>query len=196
MKILQSLNERQREAVLQTDGPVLIIAGAGSGKTKVLVHRIAYLIEQGTHPDQILAVTFTNKAAKEMQERARELIAQGKSHVEKPWIGTFHALGVYILRREGSALAIPKNFTILDEDDVLSLIKSILKEKNLNPKQFQPSRMRHFISRLKNEFVVPGNYDLVEETYPQELLQTYEAYAAELQKMGSLDFDDLLVKTS
>jgi len=134
--VLEGLNPQQREAVLHPDGPELVIAGAGTGKTRVLTTRIAWLIEErGVHPDEILAFTFTNKAAREMQERVHRLVpgAAGRS-----WIGTFHATGVRLLRREGSRLGFDRWFTIFDADDSRTLIKRLLKRENADPKQFSP----------------------------------------------------------
>src|SRR3989344_8124737 len=150
--ILFNLNPAQREAVTTMNGPLLVIAGAGSGKTRVLVHRIAYLISQGVRPDHILAVTFTNKAAGEMKNRVEKLLSSFKFQVSSfmnstPHVSTFHALGVYLLRRDGHHIGIPRSFTILDEDDAQSVVKHIIKERKLDPKQFQPARVRNIISR-------------------------------------------------
>lgn len=202
MNILEGLNLSQKEAVLTIEGPLLVIAGAGSGKTKVLVHRIAHLISQGVQPQSILAVTFTNKAAREMKERVSQLIANSpklipNSHL--PWIGTFHALGVYILRQDGQHIDIPRNFSILDEDDAQSIIKRALKKFDLDPKQFQPSRIRSVISKLKNASKTPESYveEAAEElaSYPKAILNVFTAYEEELKESKSLDFDDLLLKT-
>src|SRR3989338_1120728 len=193
--ILSNLNPAQREAVTTMNGPLLVIAGAGSGKTRVLVHRIAYLISQGVKPDTILAVTFTNKAAGEMKSRVMQLISNFKIGV--PLVSTFHALGVYLLRRDGHHIGIPRSFTILDEDDAQSVVKRIIKEHQLDPKQFQSARVRHVISALKNMPLKTQETDQEQEEhqYPKEIMSIYQQYEKELQEMHALDFDDLLLKT-
>ena len=154
MNLLDNLNENQRRAVMHMDGPCLVIAGAGSGKTKVLTTRIAYLIEQGVYPWNILAITFTNKAAKEMKERLAKLIDS-----EAGFVGTFHSLGLRIIRENHELLGLSNNFTILDSDDVLSVIKKILKELAYDPKQYAPSYIRNRISFIKNENLSMGEID-------------------------------------
>ena len=204
MDLLETLNPKQKEAVLATEGPTLVIAGAGSGKTKVLTHRIAYLISQGVSADSILAVTFTNKAAHEMKERVARLLADNAGQMESetnnhmPWVGTFHALGVYILRRDGEAIGVKRNFTILDEDEAVGIIKRALKKFELDPKQYQPARIRALISKLKNaerdlESFLEKNTE--EDEYPKALVTVMREYGKELEASNSLDFDDLLVKT-
>src|SRR3989344_820538 len=204
MDLLETLNPKQKEAVLATEGPTLVIAGAGSGKTKVLTHRIAYLISQGVSADSILAVTFTNKAAHEMKERVARLLADNAGQMESetnnhmPWVGTFHALGVYILRRYGEAIGVKRNFTILDEDEAVGIIKRALKKFELDPKQYQPARIRALISKLKNaerdlESFLEKNTE--EDEYPKALVTVMREYGKELEASNSLDFDDLLVKT-
>ncbi|PJE64194.1 MAG: ATP-dependent DNA helicase PcrA [Candidatus Ryanbacteria bacterium CG10_big_fil_rev_8_21_14_0_10_43_42] len=198
--ILNDLNPAQQKAVLTKDGALLVIAGAGSGKTKVLVHRIARLIETGVRPENILAVTFTNKAAREMKERAIQLLTgnarSGETPTPKttPWIGTFHALGVYILRRHGSHLGIPGNFTILDEDEARALVKRLLKERSADPKQFPPARIRQMISHMKNNPATKHDEE-EEHTYPEIIRDVFRAYEEELERAHTLDFDDLLVRT-
>src|SRR3989344_2031350 len=192
--ILSNLNTAQEDAVTTMNGPLLVIAGAGSGKTRVLVHRIAYLISQCVQPSNILAVTFTNKAAREMKERIGILLSQFTAHM--PLVSTFHALGVYLLRRDGHYIGIPRSFTILDEDDAQSIGKRIIKEHQLDPKQFQPARVRHIISALKNTQSNPQKKDEDEEPqYPKEILTIYKQYEKELEETHALDFDDLLLKT-
>lgn len=193
--ILSNLNPAQREAVTTINGPLLVIAGAGSGKTRVLVHRVAYLISQGVRPDTILAVTFTNKAAGEMKNRVMQLIT--KSYQATPLVSTFHALGVYLLRRDGHHIDIPRSFTILDEDDAQSVVKRIIKEHQLDPKQFQPARVRHIISALKNMSSKTQEKEQEEEEhqYPKEIMGIYQQYEKELKETHALDFDDLLLKT-
>lgn len=194
--ILANLNPVQKEAVTTLSGPLLVIAGAGSGKTRVLTHRIAHLIETGMEPSRILALTFTNKAAGEMKERVSALVPH-QNIGRGPWIGTFHALGVYLLRRDGHHIGIPRSFTILDEDDVLSIVRRIIKERQLEPKQFQPARMRHIISILKNKPFTALRTDEDEESayYPQEIQDIRNQYKEELSKAHALDFDDLLLRT-
>ena len=148
-----SLNQDQEKAVLTEAGPVLIIAGAGSGKTMVLAHRIAHLVEKGVEPESILAITFTNKAAEEMRNRVTRIMNKelGIRENHTPWVGTFHSFGVYILRNSGRPLGLPKTFSILDEEDSLSLIKETLLELELDPKKFEARKLRALISRKKNE---------------------------------------------
>ncbi len=192
---LSELNEAQERAVLATKGPVLIAAGAGSGKTMVLAHRIAHLIEKGVSPSAILAITFTNKAAGEMKNRILSLLKAG-GRISVPWIGTFHALSAFILREAGDKIGIKKSFSILDEEDALSLIKESLGELGLDPKQFEPRRMRSLVSRKKNEMEdlgKPGASGL--EYFPQILARVWERYEEKLRKSNALDFDDLLLKT-
>ena len=156
--ILDDLNEKQREAVTATEGPVLIIAGAGSGKTKALTHRVAYLMSQGIAPENILAVTFTNKAAGEMKERISQLTRKLRATIYKlPFIGTFHAFCVSILREEHSKIGFSKNFSIFDDDDSLSLLKEVMKELNIPTKQYPSGMIAHVISGLKNELITPKN---------------------------------------
>ncbi|MCI0533029.1 UvrD-helicase domain-containing protein, partial [bacterium] len=148
------LNDRQREAAGHLDGALLIVAGAGAGKTKTLVHRIARLIENGVAPENILAITFTNKAAGEMQERVAEMLERRDApYSSRPFVATFHALGAFILRNDGERIGSPRNFTILDKGDSLSLIKKAVKSENLDPKQFAPSRIQGAISREKGELI-------------------------------------------
>ncbi len=189
VEILKNLNPSQREAVTAPVGPLLVVAGAGSGKTKVLVHRIAHLIHEGADPASILAVTFTNKAAREMKERALALLRH-RADARAPFVSTFHALGVHILRRHGAHVDVPQAFTILDESDALAVVKRVLKMLALDPKQFQPARVRSIISTLKNN---PADEETAE--YPKEILHALRAYEEELERAHALDFDDLLIKT-
>ncbi|MEK7576447.1 MAG: UvrD-helicase domain-containing protein [Patescibacteria group bacterium] len=200
MPILDSLNDHQREAVLKTDGALLIIAGAGSGKTKTIAHRIAYLISQGIAPNKILAVTFTNKAAGEMRERVEMLLNKEKIHVNReymPFLGTFHSLGVYILRHDGYRIGISKHFSILDEEDTRKIIRDLIQDFELNPESYPVPRIRNAISGFKNELIDTAAFarDADGSPYQQKLLALYTAYEAQLQKMKGLDFDDLLLKT-
>ena len=181
---LESLNSKQKEAVEATEGPVLVVAGAGAGKTKVITERVKYLIEKGVSPESILAVTFTNKAAGEMKSR----VARGG-----PFIGTFHALGLLIIRENLQKFGIAKNFTILDEDDALKLIKECLTELKIDPKQFDPSRIRNNISRLKNQ-MMPADEFTDESTFEKILGRVRRLYEEKTNAQNLLDFDDLLLK--
>ena len=188
MSILDGLNENQVKAVKHIDGPCLVIAGAGSGKTKVLTTRIAYLIEQGIKPWNILAITFTNKAAKEMKDRLSMLISQ-----EAGFVGTFHSLGLKIIRENHDVLNLTNNFTILDSEDVLSIIKKLLKEKNYDSKEYSPSYIRNRISFIKNENLSRGEIDKFFNTQAEKVAsEIYDAYEELLRKNNSVDFDDLL----
>jgi DNA helicase-2/ATP-dependent DNA helicase PcrA len=192
--VLEGLNAQQREAVLHPDGPELVIAGAGTGKTRVLTTRIAWLIEeQGVRPDEILAFTFTNKAAREMQERVHRLVphAEGRS-----WIGTFHATGVRLLRREGSRLGFDRWFTIFDADDSRTLIKRILKDLKCDPKQYSPRGVASTISMHKNGSISPEKAMSEAITpYEEKIAEAYGRYVTELKAMGAMDFDDLIGKS-
>lgn len=196
MNYLAGLNERQKEAVLHKDGPLLIVAGAGAGKTKTITHRIAYLIESGVEPGQILAVTFTNKAAKEMLERVESLIDFSKYH-SRPTISTFHSLGVKILKEQAKVLGLPRFFSILDEDDSISLIKESMKELGIDPKTNSPKSIRSVISKNKNNFLTEEDFagESV-KSYSQAIyLAVWKRYEEKKNKEKSLDFDDLLLKT-
>lgn len=195
--ILNGLNIRQKEAVEHTNGPVLILAGAGSGKTKVLAHRIANIIRQGSAPERILAITFTNKAAGEMQKRVSALISNNVPAAKRPFVSTFHALGVQILRESGSPIGIAKKFSIFDEEDSLSLMKECLKDLAIDPKQFQPAKMRSVISAHKSELLSPE--DLAEDAnnspFLAKLATVWQLYEKKLHEHQALDFDDLIAKT-
>jgi DNA helicase-2/ATP-dependent DNA helicase PcrA len=197
----EGLNPEQRKAVLQTEGPVLILAGAGSGKTKTLTHRIAYLIaEKRVSPGNILAVTFTNKAAGEMKDRIGNLLAKAaESSAEPvsfhgmPVVGTFHAVCARILRRDIGAIGYETNFNILDTDDQVSIVKTAMKELEMNPDQIKPRSVLEAISRAKSDFLDEEDYEIRAGSYYEELVaKVYKRYQAELRKTGSLDFDDLL----
>ena len=193
----ETLNPAQERAVLATEGPLLIMAGAGSGKTKVLTHRIAHLIEKGVRPDAILAITFTNKAAGEMKERMVKILQQeGRAPLSAlPWMGTFHALCVFILRESGHHIGIPRSFSILDEEDALSLIKEAESELALDPKQFQPTRLRALISRKKNELETAERFrETARDFFPKIMANVWERYEEKKQNSKGLDFDDLLLR--
>ena len=187
-----SLNRSQEEAILTSDGPVLIVAGAGSGKTMVLTHRISHLIERGVKPENILAITFTNKAAEEMKIRVSSLL-KGK-YGASPWIGTFHSFCAYILRDSGRKIGLPKGFSILDEEDSLSIIKQAIGDLELDPKRFEPKKMRSIISKKKNEMEDPN--ELEGGGFGKILAGVWRKYEEKKERAGALDFDDLLVKTS
>lgn len=187
---LEGLNEKQLEAVKTTDGPLLVLAGAGSGKTKVLTTRIAYLIESGVEPYNILAITFTNKAAKEMKERIFKLVGE----VKDIQISTLHSFGLYLIKRHYNLLGYERNFTILDGDDSLVLVKNIVKEMGLNSDDYNPKAIRNKISGAKNELVDPFEYEKYATTDFEEVVcKVYKKYEERLKSNNSVDFDDLLI---
>lgn len=189
MELLKNLNKEQIEAVKTIDGPVLVMAGAGSGKTKVLTTRIAYLIEEGIPSYNILAITFTNKAAAEMRDRVSNLIGDVSS-----FIGTFHSLGVRIIRENHDILGLPNNFTIIDSDDTNTIIKKLLKEMNLDSKQYSPSYLRNRISFIKNQMLTDGELDRLFNTpMDKVVVEVYHRYNNKLKTSASVDFDDLLL---
>jgi len=186
--MLDKLNDRQKEAVMHIDGPCLVIAGAGSGKTKVLTTRIAYLLEQGISHNNILAITFTNKAAKEMRERL-DLLVPGNN----VFVGTFHSFGLKILRENVSELGYDKNFTILDSDDVLSIIKRIMKDRDIDVKEISPYFVRNKISFIKNELLSEIEIEKYFVGYAEKkVIDIYKEYKNILKRNNSVDFDDLL----
>ncbi|MGN0436937.1 MAG: DNA helicase PcrA [Lachnospiraceae bacterium] len=190
-----NLNDKQQEAVITTEGPVLMLAGAGSGKTKALTHRIAYLIkEKGVDPYQILAITFTNKAAEEMRDRVDRIVEWGADGV---WVSTFHSLCVRILRRYIHNLEFDNHFTIYDSDDQKSTIKGILKKLNMDPKQYSEKSVMAEISRAKERFISPDEYDKeASGNYRKmQIARVYQEYQKTLKQNNALDFDDLLYKT-
>ncbi|MEC1159052.1 DNA helicase PcrA [Cytobacillus horneckiae] len=193
-KLLNGLNPQQQNAVKATDGPLLIMAGAGSGKTRVLTHRIAYLmVEKGVNPYNILAITFTNKAAREMRERIQNMMGGAADQI---WISTFHSMCVRILRRDIDRIGFNRNFTILDSTDQQSVIKNILKEKNLDPKKFDPRAILGSISSSKNELITPEEYAKTAGDYFQQVISdVYTDYQKRLRKNHALDFDDLIMLT-
>ena len=189
MELLKNLNKEQIEAVKTIDGPVLVMAGAGSGKTKVLTTRIAYLIEEGIPSYNILAITFTNKAAAEMRDRVSNIIGDVSS-----FIGTFHSLGARIIRENHDILGLPNNFTIIDSDDTNTIIKKLLKEMNLDSKQYSPSYVRNRISFIKNQMLTDGELDRLFNTpMDKVVVEIYHRYNNKLKTSASVDFDDLLL---
>ncbi len=194
MEILASLNPAQRQAVEAIEGPVLILAGPGSGKTRVITHRVAYLVKVcGVSPQRIMAVTFTNKAAREMKERLEQLLGQVS---EALTLGTFHAICSRILRREGQAIGLNSRFVIYDDEDQLNLIKRSLQELNLDPKQYAPRALQSGISAAKSRLITPQDYAQQVNSYFEEIVQrVYQRYQQLLSQSGAVDFDDLLMKT-
>jgi len=192
--ILASLNDAQRRAVTAPDGPVLVVAGAGSGKTRVLTTRIAWLLrEQGVRPGEILAYTFTNRAAREMRERVGAAVGADRAPF---WIGTFHATGLKILRADGAHVGVERGFSIFDTDDSVRLLKQVMADRNVDPKQFTPNATRAVISRWKNDDTTPQQAakqarSFVEEKYAD----LFEHYEAALRRCNALDFDDLILRT-
>ena len=195
MSIYDTLNTEQREAVFHTEGPVLILAGAGSGKTRVLTHRIAYLIEEkGINPWNIMAITFTNKAAGEMRERVDKIVGFG---AESIWVSTFHSSCVRMLRRFIDRLGYDTNFTIYDADDQKTLMKDICKRLNIDTKVYKEKAILAAISSAKDELISPEEYELqnIADFSKKKIILAYKEYQKELKKNNALDFDDLLVKT-
>lgn len=192
---LKGLNNKQQEAVLHTEGPLLVLAGAGSGKTRVLTHRIAYLIEnKKVFPSEILAITFTNKAAGEMKARIEGLIGPVSSTM---WVGTFHAVCVRILRTDGSRIGYERDFVIYDGTDQKTLVKSCLKEKNIDPKIVTPKFVLGRISEAKNAMLNPEAFQIQFQgrMYHQEVCKIYALYQEKLKQNNAMDFDDLILKT-
>lgn len=190
---LEYLNDRQREAVLYGDGPLLILAGAGSGKTSVLTKRVAYLIkERNVSPKNIVAITFTNKAAKEMKERIIKEVGKEGYDIQ---ISTFHSFGLRIIKENYEKLGYEKNFTIIDSDDSLTVVKKILKEMGIDSTRFNPKFIKNQISSCKNEMVTPEKYkNLVNDELSDITYKVYKKYQDTLLRNNSLDFDDLLIK--
>ena len=197
MDILKGLNPAQAEVVKNGDGPMLVLAGAGSGKTKTLTHRIAFLIAQGVASEQILAVTFTNKAAKEMRQRLAELLGRNADdRFFMPWMGTFHGICVRILRLRGAAIGVEPNFVIYDEDDRRALIKKIAKDLNYDSKNLKPQSVSAVISNCKNE--LRSAEDFAESAnwgFEQKVAEIFLQYEKERRQANALDFDDLLSET-
>ena len=223
MRYLDGLNERQREAVLHTKGPLLIVAGAGAGKTRVITHRILHLVKSGVAPESILAITFTNKAAKEMRDRVQKLLSvdqtanrdvvssftnrstpateqsslrgAARNAQRSPWIGTFHALGASLIRENARRLGIPRHFKIYDKSDSLSAVKEALKETDIDPKQFDPAGILRVISREKGKMTTLPKFRELQrgEFFPGVVAEVWERYQKILRRENALDFDDLLL---
>ncbi|KOH45614.1 ATP-dependent helicase [Sunxiuqinia dokdonensis] len=201
MNYLEELNQAQRQAVENTDGPSLVIAGAGSGKTRVLTYRIAHLLKQGARPGSILSLTFTNKAAKEMKERIAKIV--GNQTARHLWMGTFHSIFARILRVESEVLGYPSNFTIYDSADSKSLIKTIIKEFKLDDKTYKPNVVSSRISAAKNSLITPAAYATNAQVREYDMsirmpriAEIYKEYARRCFLAGAMDFDDLLLKTN
>lgn len=200
MDYLQGLNLSQRAAVEQTEGPVMIVAGAGSGKTRVITYRVAHLIQKGIDPFNILVLTFTNKAAKEMRERITKVVGNEAKNI---WMGTFHSVFAKILRVEAHHIGYPSNFTIYDTDDSKSLIRSILKEMQLDDKLYNANFVYNRISSAKNNLISAAEYQKNAQIQAEDqsggrgnMAQIYQTYAQRCYKAGAMDFDDLLFKTN
>ena len=197
---LNNLNNSQLESTLQMDGPMIVIAGAGSGKTRVLTYKIAYLMTEGVDPFNILALTFTNKAAKEMKERIATIVGNEAKNL---WMGTFHSVFARILRIEAHKIGYTSNFTIYDSDDSQKLVSRIIKEFNLDKDQYKYKSIFSRISSMKNSFITPNNYQNNEELLLSDKIsnrpkfyQIYNEYVERCFKAGAMDFDDLLLKTN
>lgn len=195
MNIYDTLNEQQKEAVFCTEGPLLLLAGAGSGKTRVLTHRIAYLIQEcGVNPYHILAITFTNKAAAEMRERVDDLVGYGAEHI---WVSTFHSACVRILRRHIDLIGYDRNFTIYDTDDTKQVIRDVIKRLQLDKKQYPERGLLNEISKAKDELITPSEYEMkaAGKFREMQVAKVYAEYQKQLHANNALDFDDLLFKT-
>jgi len=188
---VQGLNPDQLDAVVHDEGPLLVVAGAGSGKTRVLTHRIAHLVHEGVHPAKILAITFTNKAASEMRDRVRELVGPV---VKTMWVSTFHSACVRILRADGEAIGYPRRFSIYDSADSNRLVSYVIRDLGLDSKRFTPRGVQGIISLKKNELVTPEEMaDQAENIFDRKHADIYAEYQARLLRAGAMDFDDLLI---
>ena len=201
MDYLKGLNEPQYEAVTTLHGPLMVLAGAGSGKTRVLTMRIAHLITNGIDPFNILALTFTNKAAKEMKERIAKLV--GDSNARSLWMGTFHSVFARILRSEAELLGYPSNFTIYDTQDALNVLKKVLKDLHIDSDLYEPKKVQSRISAYKNNLITVNAYyknpeimEADERANMKHMGQIYQKYVEQCYKNGAMDFDDLLLKTN
>ena len=192
-KLIQNLNKEQKDAVLSTEGPNLIVAGAGSGKTRVLTTRLIHIInEKKAFPNQILCVTFTNKAAKEMQNRVIQHVKGTSNSI--PWLGTFHSVSVKILRRHAEALGYKSNFTILDTDDQKKLLRSIVKGEDLDAKKFSPQLILYHIDQWKNKGLLPKDVKIeIKGSIIKSILKVYEIYQSKTKDLNAFDFGDLIL---
>lgn len=203
MSYIDTLNDKQKEAVLYTDGPLLIVAGAGAGKTKTITHRIIHLIHEGVNPSSILAVTFTNKAAKEMRERVMGLLENKEHGVvapmnynSVPFVSTFHSLGVHIIKENAHLIGLTKHFAIIDESDAISIIKDVMREHDIDPKQNEPRKIKSIISKAKGDFVTLESFRANVKSSLQSIVAlVWAGYEARLKKEKGLDFDDLLLES-
>ena len=207
MQYLESLNEKQKEAVLYTEGPLLIVAGAGAGKTKTITHRIIHLIHKGVDPQSILAVTFTNKASKEMRDRIMSMLSEpihgndiktdNFGQIQgAPFVSTFHSLGVHIIKENSHLIGLNKYFTIMDEGGALSIIKSIMRARDIDPKQHEPRKIKSIISKSKGDFITVDTFSANVGSAAQSIVAViWRDYEAQLKKEKALDFDDLLLET-
>jgi DNA helicase-2/ATP-dependent DNA helicase PcrA len=202
MKYLESLNDKQKEAVLYTDGPLLIVAGAGAGKTKTITHRIIHLIHKGVNPEAILAVTFTNKAAKEMRDRVMALLKEPTNGNQVypvdgvPVVSTFHSLGVRIIKENAHLIGLTKHFAIVDEHDALVIIKDAMKGADIDPKQYEPRKIKSIISKAKGDFITSQSYSKNASSAMQSIVaRIWRDYEKALKAEKALDFDDLLLET-
>src|SRR5580704_12268422 len=196
MDPLTGLNPEQREAVLHINGPLLILAGAGSGKTRVIAQRIAYLISEGhAKPDEILAVTFTNKAAEELRTRVQTLLGSPPGGMAGSWMSTFHSLCARLLRREAAAIGLPRDFVIYDSSDQLALVKQVCKDLDIDDGLVQPRQALSKISHAKNTMAGPDYFRSGGWSQRgEQMVKIYEKYLDALRDNGALDFDDLLLK--
>ncbi|MCF8261212.1 MAG: UvrD-helicase domain-containing protein [Melioribacteraceae bacterium] len=193
MEFLKTLNSAQKDAVEYNAGPHMIVAGAGSGKTRVLTYKIAYLLNEGFEPENILALTFTNKAAREMADRVKELVG---AKAEKIWMGTFHSVLSRILRVEAEKINYRQNYSIYDREDSVSLVSNIIQEKNINVDGFTPGNVQRRISGLKNQMIYPDEYakNMAETSMDRKFAEIYKEYNIRLRENNAMDFDDLLLK--
>ena len=190
---LKILNEEQKSAVLNVDGPSLVVAGAGSGKTRVLTSRLAYILKQKkAWPNQVLCVTFTNKAAKEMRDRVIKILGGKASSLA--WLGTFHSISVKFLRRHAEAVGLKSNFTILDTDDQKKLIKNICKGENIDAKKISPQFIIALIDRWKNKGLLPDEVRLTKkDVFENQILKVYKIYQSKIKDLNACDFGDLIL---
>ena len=191
-KLIENLNKEQKDAVISTEGPNLIVAGAGSGKTRVLTTRLIHIVNQKkAWPNQILCVTFTNKAAKEMQNRVMQHI-KGTNAI--PWLGTFHSISVKFLRRHAEALGYKSNFTILDTEDQKKLIRNIIKAEDLDAKKFSPQLIGYHIDQWKNKGLLPEDVKIEKSgSIIKSILKVYKIYQNKIKDLNAFDFGDLIL---